>query len=119
MTILSMSIIGVSNRVLSNIEDINRHFYQKEIVRNTIECECAICLDSIVIGDSIYKLDCNHSFHAHCILLNSSSSNTCPVCRGEIMPSTSISELINVYDSLVGRIVNTYNVDLNSNVIII
>jgi len=42
---------------------------------------CAICRDSFVVGDSVYKLPCNHTFHAGCILLWLKGNNTCPICR--------------------------------------
>eukprot|EP00439_Symbiodinium_sp_Y106_P003600 s5937_g1.t1 len=37
--------------------------------------------DSFVVGDSVYKLPCNHTFHAGCILLWLKGNNTCPICR--------------------------------------
>jgi len=44
-------------------------------------CNCAICRDSFVVGDSVHKLPCNHEFHAGCILLWLKGNNTCPICR--------------------------------------
>jgi hypothetical protein len=54
------------------------------------ECICAVCIDSIENGSDIYRLSCNHIFHAHnCLgdkgIINWIEDNkTCPYCRAKI-----------------------------------
>ncbi|KAG2780121.1 hypothetical protein PC129_g21409 [Phytophthora cactorum] len=47
--------------------------------------ECAICLDTMDVGDAIYTTACGHSFHWSCLkeIQKSDSSNydKCPSCR--------------------------------------
>lgn len=46
---------------------------------------CAICVDSIVWGDEVYKLVCGHLYHAHCletqILSMKDKRIFCPLCK--------------------------------------
>jgi hypothetical protein len=42
---------------------------------------CSICLEPL--NENIHKMNCNHDFHASCLIswLTSGNSNTCPLCR--------------------------------------
>jgi len=42
---------------------------------------CSICLENIEIGDFMKRIECHHSFHAHCIDSWLSRKNNCPNCR--------------------------------------
>ena len=45
---------------------------------------CSICLD--VVEDKVIHLNkCNHHFHQKCIKAWYAKSNTCPLCRSEII----------------------------------
>lgn len=54
------------------------------------DCLCSLCLDDIKNDADIYKLPCNHIFHAHNCLENTNIMNwiekhkTCPYCRGKV-----------------------------------
>ncbi len=67
-----------------------------EHIRSTIldyESECHICLETITKGQEVYKLSCDHTFHAknsdclddHNIKHWLSAHKTCPVCRSEVV----------------------------------
>ncbi|XP_068313737.1 E3 ubiquitin-protein ligase CIP8-like [Pyrus communis] len=45
---------------------------------------CAICKDTVNVGDMSKKLPCGHGYHGDCIVPWLSSRNTCPVCRFEL-----------------------------------
>ena len=45
---------------------------------------CSICLEDMQYYP-IIKLNCNHSFHQHCINLWRERSNICPICRKTII----------------------------------
>ncbi|XP_022876046.1 E3 ubiquitin-protein ligase CIP8-like [Olea europaea var. sylvestris] len=45
---------------------------------------CAICKDSVNIGEMARKLPCGHGYHGDCIVPWLGSRNTCPVCRFEL-----------------------------------
>lgn len=50
--------------------------------------DCAICqLEPIGLGESVYRLTCNHQFHRYCLLrwLNHQGAITCPLCRVAIL----------------------------------
>jgi len=56
-----------------------------EILNETIDNDCAICIDKLKKGNEIIKLPCNHLFHVDCIksyFLN--YNNKCPMCRSNI-----------------------------------
>jgi hypothetical protein len=68
---------------------------------------CSICLEDIEHDKGRFVLECGHTFHAKCILLEFQNRNRCPMCRTEIaesiahkrsyvMPST-----IHVYSSII------------------
>ncbi|CAL5384704.1 unnamed protein product [Camellia sinensis] len=45
---------------------------------------CAICKDSVNVGEIAKKLPCEHGYHEDCILPWLGSRNSCPVCRFEL-----------------------------------
>lgn len=59
---------------------------KQEIIDNPSNCDCAICLEEMKIGDWYKKLPrCEHCFHAKCIDQWLSTRETCPVCREEVV----------------------------------
>ena len=51
--------------------------------------DCAICFDSITVGQSVLTLQCSdtnmHCFHESCISPWLEDKGTCPVCRADIL----------------------------------
>uniref|UniRef100_A0A0D6QXW1 RING-type E3 ubiquitin transferase n=1 Tax=Araucaria cunninghamii TaxID=56994 RepID=A0A0D6QXW1_ARACU len=45
---------------------------------------CAICKDSLALGDQAKQLPCMHLYHPDCIMPWLNARNTCPVCRFEL-----------------------------------
>ncbi|XP_047325782.1 E3 ubiquitin-protein ligase CIP8-like [Impatiens glandulifera] len=45
---------------------------------------CAICKDSVTVGEIAKKLPCAHVYHEDCIIPWLGSRNSCPVCRYEL-----------------------------------
>ncbi|GER44758.1 RING/U-box superfamily protein [Striga asiatica] len=45
---------------------------------------CAICRDTVSIGEIAKNLPCRHGYHIECIVPWLGSRNTCPVCRFEL-----------------------------------
>ena len=45
---------------------------------------CSICLESIGKTD-VMVTRCNHMFHTTCMLKHAAASNTCPLCRSELI----------------------------------
>ncbi|XP_078175092.1 RING-H2 finger protein ATL1-like [Carex rostrata] len=52
--------------------------------------ECSICLSAVEEGETVKLLpECLHSFHGDCVDMWLSGHTTCPVCRIEVLGSTS------------------------------
>ncbi|KAL2541276.1 RING/U-box superfamily protein [Abeliophyllum distichum] len=45
---------------------------------------CAICKDSLTVGNVVNQLPCFHLYHPSCILPWLSARNSCPLCRYEL-----------------------------------
>ncbi|KAI3429165.1 RING-type domain-containing protein [Psidium guajava] len=54
------------------------------VVEEGRECECAICLESVVAGEPAKEMPCKHRFHGGCIERWLGVHGTCPVCRYEM-----------------------------------
>jgi hypothetical protein len=48
---------------------------------------CSICCDDIQFDKGRFVLECGHTFHAKCILVEFQHRNRCPMCRTEIAES--------------------------------
>jgi hypothetical protein len=48
---------------------------------------CSVCLDEIQSENGRFVLECGHTFHAKCILLEFQHRNRCPMCRTEVKES--------------------------------
>ena len=48
---------------------------------------CSVCLDEIQSEKGRFVLECGHTFHAKCILLEFQHRNRCPMCRTEVKES--------------------------------
>jgi len=48
--------------------------------RNARECECAICLEPVAVGDTILVLPCSHIYHRRCLASWLAIKPTCPLC---------------------------------------
>jgi len=65
---------------------------------------CSICLFDIYNNDILFTTDCNHSFHASCILPWFANNHSCPICRQEIIFDYNFFE--NLTDIVVENVVD-------------
>lgn len=49
---------------------------------------CSICCDDIQFDKGRFVLECGHTFHAKCILVEFQHRNRCPMCRTEVVESS-------------------------------
>jgi hypothetical protein len=49
---------------------------------------CSICFDDIQFDRGRFVLECGHTFHAKCILVEFQHRNRCPMCRIEVAESS-------------------------------
>ncbi|KAE9456953.1 hypothetical protein C3L33_11159, partial [Rhododendron williamsianum] len=55
-----------------------------EIVSEDDCVVCAICKDSVNVGEKAKEMPCGHGYHEECIVPWLGSRNSCPVCRFEL-----------------------------------
>lgn len=59
------------------------------------EWACAICLGEFTENDDLRVLpECAHPFHVHCIDKWLFSHPNCPLCRADIVPTTTIEHVV-------------------------
>ncbi|KAL6504456.1 hypothetical protein OROGR_026379 [Orobanche gracilis] len=66
-----------SKAVVEGLENVVIEKEDKAIV-------CAICKDTVNVGEIAKNLPCGHGYHGECIIPWLGSRNTCPVCRFEL-----------------------------------
>lgn len=69
--------ITVDENTINNLEVIE--------LTEDIATDCSICIEGLVKGNEVIKLNCNHYFHKDCIrshLLN--YDYKCPLCRSDV-----------------------------------
>ena len=68
---------------------------------------CSICLDEIQSEKGRFVLECGHTFHAKCILLEFQHRNRCPMCRTEVKESAAhehrlmMPSILRIYSSIL------------------
>jgi hypothetical protein len=67
---------------------------------------CSICLFDIYNNDILFTTDCNHSFHASCILPWFANNHSCPICRQEIIFDYNFFE--NLTDIVVENVLDNH-----------
>lgn len=65
---------------------------------------CSICLSDIYNNDIIFTSECNHWFHASCILPWFACNHSCPNCRQEITLTLRDNSFGNLTDIIVNNI---------------
>ena len=66
---------------------------------------CSVCLDEIQSEKGRFVLECGHTFHAKCILLEFRHRNRCPMCRTEVAESAAhrfmMPSTLRIYSSIL------------------
>lgn len=80
------TVLGLEN---SKIELIPRHKFEKG--KGILDAECTVCLTEFVEDEEIRTLpECLHSFHVACIDMWLHSHPSCPICRANASPPSSL-----------------------------
>lgn len=87
---LSQSILGLVSEEerqeegadISKLKETN--YNQTKVTLTNKILNCAICIEDIVVGNKIIKLQCGHVFHSPCILKWVKDKNSCPYCRKKV-----------------------------------
>ncbi|KAJ6822691.1 putative E3 ubiquitin-protein ligase HIP1 [Iris pallida] len=56
---------------------------------DSVEGNCAICLEEYKDKEDLGSLNCGHNFHASCIKKWLLIKNVCPICKGAALPDSS------------------------------
>lgn len=90
---------NILNNIVDNVDNVvnhptNTNNKEKEKIQTNDDdaskvefgC-CSVCLDEIQSENGRFVLECGHTFHAKCILLEFQHRNRCPMCRTEVKES--------------------------------
>ena len=108
MPVCTRSLHTFATNILNNIVDnVVNHPNNKEKIQNNddhdaskVEVDeeeegaslgfgcCSVCLDEIQSEKGRFVLECGHTFHAKCILIEFQHRNRCPMCRTEVAESS-------------------------------
>jgi hypothetical protein len=99
MPVYTRSVNKFAMNIINNIIDnvVNRpEKPEKEVkIQNNVSASlglglgcCSICFDDIQFDKGRFVLECGHTFHAKCILLEFKHRNRCPMCRTEVAESS-------------------------------
>jgi len=56
-----------------------------ENIKEFQNLNCPLCMEDCVVDEVVIKLKCSHSYHDKCIIEWLKASNTCPICRDELL----------------------------------
>ena len=102
--ILHESFENFQNTLFKKVKNFKIVFLEKEtFVENTsTNFLCFICLEKIVKNQIIYKLNCNHIFHAECLDQCVSYQHfQCPTCRKPFPVRNTDEHFIYYHDQVV------------------
>mmetsp|Transcript_15994 Transcript_15994/g.19844 ORF Transcript_15994/g.19844 Transcript_15994/m.19844 type:complete len:387 (+) Transcript_15994:168-1328(+) len=89
--------VPTSKAALANLKDVTleeRHLFAEGAPYIT----CPVCLENMVLGDTVKILPCKHYFHPYCLLPWLKKRCTCPSCRYELPTDDAVyEESRNVY----------------------
>ncbi|KAM7278999.1 hypothetical protein ACFE04_006133 [Oxalis oulophora] len=55
------------------------------VSEDSMNKECLVCLEELLLGSEATSLPCSHLFHGDCIIKWVHQKNTCPTCRSDIV----------------------------------
>jgi hypothetical protein len=86
---------NIINNIIDNVvnHEKNNNKMELENIQNNYSASldlgcCSICCDDIQFDKGRFVLECGHTFHARCILVEFQHRNRCPMCRTEVAEST-------------------------------
>jgi hypothetical protein len=117
---------NILNNIVDNVVNVVNHpnskENEKEKIQNNndspkVEVEeegaslgfgcCSVCLDEIQSEKGRFVLECGHTFHAKCILIEFQHRNRCPMCRTEVKESAAhehrfmMPSILRIYSSIL------------------
>ena len=87
--------MNIINNIIDNV--VNRPEIQNNVANvGSVDADsaslglgcCSICCDDIQFDKGRFVLECGHTFHAKCILVELRHRNRCPMCRTEVAESS-------------------------------
>ncbi|KDP35198.1 hypothetical protein JCGZ_09357 [Jatropha curcas] len=86
---------------LKLIEEKNPAILYTEKLRQQSEVECAVCLSEFLVGESVRKLKCKHTFHRDCLdKWLQQYLATCPLCRTKVLPDEIVADYHRLQDQV-------------------
>jgi len=84
------------------MDNINNNITGRDIEEEQIETHCPICLE--VLGTkNIFITKCGHTFCGDCMITNTQITNTCPICRQNVIERVTDEQVTQYENQLINR----------------
>jgi E3 ubiquitin-protein ligase RNF115/126 len=67
------------------VDELERVKLTEENIKEYKALNCPLCMEDCNLDDMLLKLKCGHGYHENCILEWLKITNTCPICRDELL----------------------------------
>lgn len=67
------------------VEELERIKITEDNLNGFKDLNCPLCMEDCVLYETLIKMNCSHSYHEKCILEWLKITNTCPICRDELI----------------------------------
>lgn len=84
------------------MDNINNNITGRDSEEEQIDTHCPICLEELGTKN-IFITKCGHTFCGDCMITNTQITNTCPICRQNVVESVTDEQITRYENQLINR----------------